>query len=24
VCPAGGSCGIFEYRQLTRKLRRVC
>ena len=24
VCPTPGSCGVFEYRQRTRKLRRVC
>lgn len=24
VCPTSVSCGVFEYRQRTRKLRRVC
>jgi CheY-like chemotaxis protein len=24
VCPTPASCGVFEYRQRTRKLRRVC
>jgi two-component system cell cycle response regulator DivK len=24
VCPHPGSCGVFEFRQRTRKLRRIC